>query len=149
MESIASSVANQIAAFEIVYDQVFTKEYQFFHSSATSVVREAMHEIMRAFPGNKTFYSSSIFFAGANANKQDQFGRSPVHVAAAVDYAEMVDFLLQNGAEIAMTTYGEGQTPLHYAAKNDAVNSLQTLLGYGADIDARDSKNRTPLQVNY
>ena len=93
--------------------------------------------------------ADSIFFAGANANKQDLFGRSPLHVASAVDYAEMVDFLLQNGADVAITTYGEEQSPLHYAAKNDAVNSLHTLLGHGADIDARDSKNRTPLQVYF
>ena len=59
----------------------------------------------------------------------------------------MVEFLLQNGADIAIKTKEEEQTPVHFAAKNDAINSLHMLLGYGADIDARDSKNRTPLQV--
>ena len=59
----------------------------------------------------------------------------------------MVEFLLQNGADINIKTHGEGQAPVHFAAKNDAINSLKMLLGYGADIDARDSKNRTPLQV--
>ena len=80
-------------------------------------------------------------------NHQDNYGRSPLHVAAAVDYAEMVEFLLQNKANIDIKTSGEEQTAMHYAAKNDAINAIQMLLGYGADIDARDSKNRTPLQV--
>ena len=81
-------------------------------------------------------------------NQQDLYGRSPLHVAAAVDYTEMLEFLLQNGADIDIKTAGEGQTAMHYAAKNDAINSLEMLLGYGANIDARDSKNRTPLQVH-
>ena len=80
-------------------------------------------------------------------NHQDKFGRSPLHVAAAVDYASMVECILQHGGDIHIKTKGEEQTPVHYAAKNDAVNSLRMLLGHGANIDSRDSKNRTPLQV--
>ena len=60
----------------------------------------------------------------------------------------MVEFLLQNGARIDIKTTGEEQEAIHFAAKNDAINSLQMLLTYGGNIDARDSKNRTPLQVN-
>ncbi|XP_046851856.1 alpha-latrocrustotoxin-Lt1a-like [Xenia sp. Carnegie-2017] len=85
---------------------------------------------------------------GANVNQQDQYGRSPLHVAAAVDYADMVEFLLQNGARIDIKTTGEEQEAIHFAAKNDAISSLQMLLTYGGNIDARDSKNRTPLQVS-
>ena len=44
-------------------------------------------------------------------------------------------------------TFGEGQTPVHYAAKNDAVDSLRVLFKIGCNIEARDNKRRTPLQV--
>lgn len=44
-------------------------------------------------------------------------------------------------------SFGEEQTPLHYAAKNDAVDSLKVLLKIGCDMEARDNKLRTPLQV--
>ncbi|XP_046860869.1 transient receptor potential channel pyrexia-like isoform X4 [Xenia sp. Carnegie-2017] len=84
---------------------------------------------------------------GADINKQDKFGRSPLHVAAAVDYDRMVEFLIKNGANINIITHGEGQMPIHFAAKNDACKSIKMLLGYGANIDSRDKKNRTPLQV--
>ena len=59
----------------------------------------------------------------------------------------MVEFLIRNGANLDVKTCGEDQAPIHFAAKNDAIHSLNMLLGYRADIDARDGKNRTPLQV--
>ena len=36
---------------------------------------------------------------------------------------------------------------MHYAAKNDAVDSLKMLIKMGCNIEVRDSKQRTPLQV--
>ena len=59
----------------------------------------------------------------------------------------MVEFLLEQGAELNARTYEENQTPLHYAAKNDAVNSLRVLLEQGGDFNDVDFKGRTALQV--
>ncbi len=36
---------------------------------------------------------------GANINKADVFGRTPLHLAAAVDYHEMVEYLVLNGGK--------------------------------------------------
>ncbi|TRZ04311.1 hypothetical protein DNTS_029107, partial [Danionella cerebrum] len=66
---------------------------------------------------------------GADFQRADSFGVTPLHVAAALDYEEMLEFLLERGA------------------KNDAVGSLRTLLLNGADITVRDHKGRTPLQL--
>ena len=77
----------------------------------------------------------------------DNFGRTPLHVAASVDYNEMVQFLVEQGANVSDQITGENQTPLHYAARNEAVQCVKTLLSHGAEIDARDYKQRTPLQV--
>ena len=87
------------------------------------------------------------YFTGADVNIKDNFGRSPLHVAAAADYVEMMTFLITCGADIGAQTSGEEQTVLHYAAKNGAVNCVKVLLTQGADIDSRDFKGRTPLQV--
>ena len=90
-----------------------------------------------------------IDFKGADINHQDKYGRTPLHVAAAVDYPEMVEFLLQSGADIEARTIDENQTPIHYAAQNDAAQSLKVLLNYGADMNDMDYKGRTPLQVSH
>ena len=86
-------------------------------------------------------------FTGANINQQDKFGRAPLHVAAAVDYVEMVEFLVTKGANVNIRTAGEEQTPIHFAAKNDACKSLKALIAYGVDVGCRDYQERTPLQV--
>lgn len=36
---------------------------------------------------------------GANVNQADKYGRTPLHVAAAVDYPEMVEILIKNGGK--------------------------------------------------
>ncbi|TRY85651.1 hypothetical protein DNTS_008800 [Danionella cerebrum] len=84
---------------------------------------------------------------GADFQRADSFGVTPLHVAAALDYEEMLEFLLERGADIEACTFKDKQTPLHFAAKNDAVGSLRTLLLNGADITVRDHKGRTPLQL--
>ena len=37
---------------------------------------------------------------GANLNQADNYGRTPLHIAAAVDYPEMVEFLIKHGGFI-------------------------------------------------
>ena len=84
---------------------------------------------------------------GGDVNKQDSFGRTPLHVAVSVDFAEMAEFLLQNHADIDARTFSELQAPIHYAAKNGAAKSVTVLLGYEANIDSLDYRQCTPLQV--
>ena len=59
----------------------------------------------------------------------------------------MVEFLLQNGADLDSESSDQNQKPIHFAAKNNSCRSLSILLAYGADINSLDNKKRTPLQV--
>ena len=94
-----------------------------------------------------TFLISVLILPGAEIDAQDCFGRSPLHDACELNYDDMVEFLLQNGANINIQTYNQKQRPIHFAAKNDACQCLTKLLASGADINSLDGKNRTPLQV--
>ena len=117
-----------------------------------------MHEIAREWHVDvANFFVSN----GGDVNKADFYGRTPLHIAAASDYVDMCDFLLEKGAMIDYLTAHDSraltemnikipdqkQTPLHFAAASDARASCQVLLEHGADIEARDYRMRTPLFV--
>lgn len=99
----------------------------------------------------QTFVILAILLAscclGADINKADDYGRTPLHVAASAGYPEMVRFLIEYGADLHASTKGELQTPLHFAARNEASQCVKILLACGAFLEFRDYKQRTPLQV--
>ena len=77
------------------------------------------------------------------------YGWRALHVAAAVNDAEMVGLLLGRGADIEARNTA-GWSPLHIAiAVADGMELAGLLLDLGADIEAagRGSSVRTPLQI--
>jgi hypothetical protein len=81
----------------------------------------------------------------------------PLTVAAKELRADVVDFLLTHGAMVDADT-DDGSTPLHEAGKTGSygdkaisakrVATLQALLAHGANVNARDTAQRTPLMAN-
>ena len=55
-----------------------------------------MHEIAR---GWNTASALFAFEQGANLNKPDKYGRTPLHLAAAVNHHEMVEWLVEHGGK--------------------------------------------------
>ena len=55
-----------------------------------------IHEVAR---GWHTDVMKFAILHGADLNKADHFGRTPLHLASAMNYAEMVEFLIQNEGE--------------------------------------------------
>ena len=70
-------------------------------------------------------------------------GERPLHVA--VHFPEMVELLLEHGADPDGRIRFTGETPLHLAADSCEAESLALLLSRGADPNARDEHGDTPL----
>jgi len=75
---------------------------------------------------------------------EDDF--APIHCAALMGHAEVIDLLLDNGASIEARGMWSC-TPLHIAAWAGQKEAAETLLNRGADIEAKTSVGVTPLFI--
>jgi ankyrin repeat protein len=73
--------------------------------------------------------------AGGNVNDQDAWGVSATVLAAHSGYADLVEFLLERGAD--PNAASAGFTALHEAIMRRDERMVQALLAYGADPSAR------------
>ncbi|XP_008113525.1 poly [ADP-ribose] polymerase tankyrase-2 isoform X2 [Anolis carolinensis] len=81
-----------------------------------------------------------------NVNGRDTAGRksSPLHFAAGFGRRDVVEYLLQSGANVHARDDG-GLIPLHNACSFGHAEVVNLLLRHGADPNSRDNWNYTPL----
>jgi ankyrin repeat protein len=72
------------------------------------------------------------------------FGNTALHLAAENRHTQLVEFLIDKGAEVNATTK-EGSTPLHLTALKGQGELAEVLLARGADVQAEDNNGNTPL----
>ena len=82
---------------------------------------------------------------GIEVGVKDDFGRSPIHIAARCDVrVPIAELLVSSGADVNARD-DEGQTPLHHAAADGVMRMAEFLLANQADLNARDNMGSTPL----
>ncbi|PIK58675.1 putative tankyrase-2, partial [Apostichopus japonicus] len=86
------------------------------------------------------------YVTSGTVNAKDVAGRksSPLHFAAGFGRKDVVEYLLQNGANVHARDDG-GLNPLHNACSFGHAEVVTLLLRHGGDANARDNWNYTPL----
>jgi ankyrin repeat protein len=79
---------------------------------------------------------------GANASAIFEDGQNTLILA--IKNAKIADFLIQKGADVNQKRDLDGRTALHLADNEDVAIILST---YNTDLEVRDSKGNTPLEV--
>jgi ankyrin repeat protein len=78
---------------------------------------------------------------------KDADGSTPLHCATWKGQKEVVEVLLQHGADVNVHNNNDhwGTTPLHAAAHGNQKAIAELLIAHGADINAINLNGRTPL----
>ena len=83
-----------------------------------------------------------------DVNTAGAAGRAALHLAASNSKAEMVDKLVQAGADIDAADAGEGSTPLHIAAAScRSPPFVIALMHHGASVSKKDARGKSPLHA--
>lgn len=83
--------------------------------------------------------------AGADVNERDTTGVAPIHYAAQMGHADVIEILILRGADVGIGTTKDGNTALHLASGSGQNDAVTLLLGNGADIDRGNNDAQTPL----
>jgi ankyrin repeat protein len=84
--------------------------------------------------------------AGARVKSKNNYGFTPLHIAAHYGYIEVAGFLLSKGAELECRT-DAGWTPLCEAVFNKKKAMVDFLISKGADVNAKTKAGSTPLEI--
>ncbi|KAF3656940.1 putative serine/threonine-protein phosphatase 6 regulatory ankyrin repeat subunit C-like isoform X2 [Capsicum annuum] len=82
--------------------------------------------------------------SASGINSGDEEGWVPLHSAASSGNVEIVEILLNRGADVNQKNDG-GRTALHYAASKGRAKIAELLISPGAKINAKDKVGCTPL----
>lgn len=83
--------------------------------------------------------------AGANPNYKTPSGKTPLLEASGKGYAEIVDDLLEAGADSNDQNVFAAHTPLIMASMNNHAEVIQILLQHGADINRKNQFGATAM----
>jgi len=97
-----------------------------------------------AFMGNVKAIEQHIA-AKSDLNIKDQFGSSPLAIAATFNKVDVARALINGGADLSIKG-ADGSTALHTAAFFCRKEIVSALLDGGADKDATNNYGSTPLQ---
>ena len=86
---------------------------------------------------------------GANVNAKRSNGTTALHTACSRGYFEIVQYLVENGADINVRGGDENDTPLIWAVYNERNNISKFLVDKGANINARDKHGKSALNYAY
>jgi hypothetical protein len=143
-----------LCGFQDIVENLIVKYPQHVNASGGCYVTP----LVAALSGKHFQTAELLRLSGADPNVQGYKGNAPLHSAACFGNVEMVQVLLNLGADVNIRN-NDSRTPLNYIPEGPSgyseapnypqslANVARLLLDRGADINARDNEGRTPLHT--
>jgi uncharacterized protein len=90
--------------------------------------------------------AKELFKTKTDINAADADGNTALHLAAKVNEADLVSFLIIKGADTELKN-NSGDTALHVAIKNSSLDAAKVLAIVHGDIFAKDASGTTALEL--
>ncbi len=97
--------------------------------------------LVAAVNNNDLGLAKNLIENGADVNQTDSSGNSLLIVSSANGYSEIVNLLLDSGANVHAVDSSMKATALHAAAYLRHLEVMKSLIEYGIDIDAQGPYN--------
>lgn len=146
-----------------LHEAALAQDWERFTELTSAQTEATLHQVNSDHPlGGTAMYAAALGGAGAdtwrvfgacgdpNVQPRGAQGVSPLQMALRhpeLGVAELTAAsLLANGADANPGPNGDAP-PLHLAAQRGSVDLVEMLIRLGADVNARDAKNRTALEI--
>jgi ankyrin repeat protein len=95
--------------------------------------------------GGLDTFIKALLAKGVPPEPKDDWGYTPLHLAAKYGHASTLRLLLAAKASPSPKASNDGFTPLHLAVIDRHLEAISVLISGGADLEAKDDQGRTPL----
>ena len=129
------------------YDIDKERVAQEIREKAMSGDLDGASEAVETYEDSPLAAAKLLIATGGDVNAKNEYGETPLHVAAWLNEYRAAQLLLENGAKIVGDWHG--YTPLHFVIprQGSMENVMKLLIDYGADVNAKSNDGNTPLRV--
>lgn len=146
VEEYLSSVPHPLEYLNRVYDENDTQKRSLLTMACLNGHIDLMRMLIERFNPDLEI-KNNILFGDGNKNKQMCIDVTVLWVAAAINNFEMVQLLVEHGANVNHTTK-TNSTPLRSACYNGNLEMARYLIKNGADVHIAKENNDTNLAVS-
>jgi len=110
------------------------------------MIREIIASLHEVIKGGNIEVTKLLIEHNANVNKADEYGQTPLYMAAGGGHLETVKLLIEHNADVNKSNF-IGVTPLYRAAAEGHLDIVKLLLEHNADVNKADKYGHIPLYL--